>query len=69
VILTDHEYTILHLLRSHKFEEDARCAIKEKYPFSHAANLTLDSQATTKEEIEKLMKDEGTEGVQEGRKA
>jgi len=28
VILTDHEYTILSLLRSHKFGEDARIAVK-----------------------------------------
>ena len=43
VILTDHEYTILSLLRSHKFEDDAAIAVKAKYPFSHAANLTVDS--------------------------
>lgn len=28
VILTDHEYTILSLLRSHKFEDDAKIAVK-----------------------------------------
>ena len=28
VILTDHTYTILSLLRSHKFEENARIAVK-----------------------------------------
>ena len=28
VILTDHEYTILSLLRSHKFEENATIAVK-----------------------------------------
>lgn len=43
VILTDHEYTILSLLRSHKFEDDANIAVKAKYPFSHAANMTVDS--------------------------
>jgi predicted ribosome quality control (RQC) complex YloA/Tae2 family protein len=57
VILTDHEYTILHLLRSHKFEDDARCAIREKYPFSHAANLTMDSIVTDPEEVKKLIAD------------
>ena len=43
IILTDSTYTILSLLRSHKFEEDARIAVKQVYPFTHAANLTLDS--------------------------
>jgi len=28
IILTDSSYTILSLLRSHKFEEDARIAVK-----------------------------------------
>ena len=28
VILTDHEYTTLSLLRSHKFDEEARIAVK-----------------------------------------
>mmetsp|Transcript_66499 Transcript_66499/g.92088 ORF Transcript_66499/g.92088 Transcript_66499/m.92088 type:complete len:105 (+) Transcript_66499:263-577(+) len=53
VILTDSDYTILSLLRSHKFEENARCAVKEKYPFSHAANLTIDSITLDKEQIQK----------------
>ena len=43
VILTDHEYTILSLLRSHKFEDETSISVKSKYPFSHAANLTVDS--------------------------
>lgn len=43
VILTDHDYTILSLLRSHKFEDDATIAVKAKYPFSHAANMTVDT--------------------------
>ena len=51
VILTDHSYTILSLLRSHKFEENARIAVKQEYPFTHAANLTLDSISTDREEI------------------
>ena len=53
--MTDHEYTILSLLRSHKFEENARIAVKQKYPFTHAANLTLDSITTNKEEIKALI--------------
>ena len=51
VILTDHSYLILSLLRSHKFEENARIAVQQEYPFTHAANLTLDSITTDREEI------------------
>jgi len=43
VILTDHEYTILSLLRSHKFDETAKIGIREKYPFTAAAGMTIDS--------------------------
>ena len=55
VILTDSTYTILSLLRSHKFEEDARIAVKQAYPFTHAANLTLDSIVTDRSEIKKIL--------------
>ena len=55
VILTDHEYTILSLLRSHKFEENARIAVHQVYPFTHAANLTLDSITTDKEKIKEII--------------
>ena len=55
VILTDYEYTILSLLRSHKFDEDARIAVKQKYPFGHAANLTVDSIITDREEIKTIL--------------
>ena len=65
VILTDHEYTILSLLRSYTLDakqpdaaagagDDAaegpvRCAVREKYPFSQAAYLTEDSILTDPE--------------------
>ena len=55
IILTDHEYTILSLLRIHKFEDDAAIAVKQKYPFSHAANLTIDSINLEPEKIKELM--------------
>jgi predicted ribosome quality control (RQC) complex YloA/Tae2 family protein len=29
VILTDHEYCILSLLRSHKFDEESKIAVKQ----------------------------------------
>ena len=52
IILTDHNYTILSLLRTYTLDgqpkdEDGegpvRCAVKERYPFSAAANLTEDN--------------------------
>jgi predicted ribosome quality control (RQC) complex YloA/Tae2 family protein len=43
VILTDHQYTILSLLRSHKFDETSKIQIKEKYPFTSAANQNIDT--------------------------
>ena len=46
IILTDHEYNILTLLRTHKYDEDTKCAVKEKYPFTHAANCTIDTIVT-----------------------
>jgi len=55
VILTDHEYTILSLLRSHKFEEDARIAVHQQYPFTHAANLTIDSITTDRDQIKQFI--------------
>ena len=46
IILTDDNYVVLSLLRSHTFDETSkahgdgpvRCTIKEKYPFTVAAN-------------------------------
>lgn len=55
VILTDHEYTILSLLRSHKFEENATIAVKQKYPFSHAANMNVDSITLERNKIKEFM--------------
>jgi hypothetical protein len=66
--LTDENYTILSLLRSYtldgaptKDENDdgpARCAVKEKYPFSAAANLTEDSIITDPVEIKKIINEQ-----------
>jgi hypothetical protein len=55
VILTDHEYTILSLLRSHKFDETAKIQIREKYPFTAAAGMTIDSITTDAETIKKFI--------------
>lgn len=33
---------ILSLLRVHKFDEDAKCAVREKYPFTESAGMSID---------------------------
>jgi hypothetical protein len=53
--LTDHEYTILSLLRVHKFDENAKAAVREKYPFSHAAGMTEDSIIVDPEQVIKFI--------------
>ena len=55
MILTDHEYTILSLLRSHKFDETAKIQIREKYPFTAAAGMTIDTITTDIESIKKFI--------------
>ena len=64
IILTDHEYTILSLLRSYTLDGapaegeeggPARCAVREKYPFSSAAYLTEDNIVIDPEEVKKLI--------------
>ena len=44
--MTDYEYTILSLLRSHKFDETSKIQIREKYPFTSAANQTIENITT-----------------------
>ena len=68
IILTDENYTILSLLRSYTLdngpvkdengEGPARCAVKEKYPFSAAANLTEDNIITDPDQIKKIIDDQ-----------
>lgn len=66
IILTDENYVILSLLRSHTFDEaqkangdgPIRCSIKEKYPFSAAANQTEDNINIDPESIAKLIDDQ-----------
>ena len=49
---------ILSVLRSHKFEENAKIAVKEKYPFSHSASITIDTIMKDREEIRKVIEGE-----------
>lgn len=58
MILTDHEYTILSLLRSHKFDETSKIQIREKYPFTAAAGMTIDSIFTSTDDIKKFIEGE-----------
>ena len=51
IILTDHEYTVLALLRSHRFDENIKIAVKEKYPFELAANQNVDNVIDEEEKI------------------
>lgn len=68
IILTDENYTILSLLRSYTLdggpvadengEGPARCAVKEKYPFSAAANMTEDNIITDADQIKQIIDDQ-----------
>lgn len=58
VILTDCEYTILSLLRSHKFDETSKIQIREKYPFTAAAGMNIDSIFIQPEDIKKFIEGE-----------
>jgi hypothetical protein len=49
----------LSVLRSHKFEENAKIAVKEKYPFSHAASMNIENITTDRDQIKAFI--EGTE--------
>jgi predicted ribosome quality control (RQC) complex YloA/Tae2 family protein len=55
LILTDHEYKIISLLRTHRYDEDTRCAVGEPYPFTFAANLNLDSIVKNKVELDVML--------------
>jgi len=72
LILTDGNYTILALLRIHKFDEKVKCAVKEKYPFAQAAHLTIEDFAKLKlteenlgEEYKKALEQRGNEGEED----
>jgi predicted ribosome quality control (RQC) complex YloA/Tae2 family protein len=74
IILTDYEYNILSLLRTHKYDDSTKCAVKEKYPFTHAANLTVDSIVTEEENVRAIIakslevQEESTEGGKKKKK-
>lgn len=57
LILTDHKYNIISLLRTHRYDEDTRCAVGEAYPFTFAANLSLDSIVKDKSGIEQMLQE------------
>lgn len=55
VILTDNEYTILSLLRSHKYSSDDSASVKSIYPFSQAAGITIDQIVTDPSAVRSLL--------------
>lgn len=69
IILTDENYVVLSLLRSHTFDEatktngdgPVRCTIKEKYPFTVAANQTEDNIIVDPAVITKIIDDQAKE--------
>jgi len=58
LILTDGQYKILALIRSHEFNEEIKTAVGETYPFEQAANLKLESFRTDSEHINDLINQE-----------
>lgn len=43
IVLTDKNYVVIQLLRSHEFSDDARTALHEVYPMAHSAKISMDS--------------------------
>eukprot|EP00743_Colponemidia_sp_Colp-15_P002602 GILK01002819.1.p1 GENE.GILK01002819.1~~GILK01002819.1.p1 ORF type:complete len:241 (-),score=36.35 GILK01002819.1:515-1237(-) len=58
LILTDANYNILTLLRTHKFEEDVRVAVHQRYPFEHSASESTLPQLTYEQVQQVLDKDD-----------
>lgn len=53
IILTDHEMTILNILRAHTEGEAQRFAVREKYPHDRARETVLPSLDEIKALLEK----------------
>ena len=65
IILTDHEYIILNLLRKHEYDDENKCAVKEKYPFSAAAGGSIDNIVTDVDKVKAFVtqaKNQAAEG-------
>ncbi|KRX01107.1 hypothetical protein PPERSA_08208 [Pseudocohnilembus persalinus] len=54
IILTDSDFVIIQLIRSHEFSETVKTAVGEKYPFDLAANLYLEKFDISEDNIRKL---------------
>lgn len=68
LILTDNNYVIITLLRTHKFDENVKCAAKEVYPFTHAANMQFKpfkELGMTEETLKALYSQKAEEKVEE----
>ncbi|TMW64489.1 hypothetical protein Poli38472_011369 [Pythium oligandrum] len=55
IILTDENYTILSLLRTHKFDENVKMAVRQEYPVSVLDNKAATAGISTPAELIKVM--------------
>lgn len=55
IILTDKEFVILQLIRSHQFNENVKTAVNEKYPFEFAANLYLEKFSFDEDKVKEIL--------------
>lgn len=55
IILTDQNYKILQCIRSHEFNDKAKTAVGEVYPFEHAANIYLENIDISPPALDKLI--------------
>ncbi len=59
IILTDHEYRIMNLLRTHQYDESVKVAVREIYPITYAAGTDsrsyLGSEDSVKSQSEALV--------------
>ena len=55
IILTDQNYKILQCIRSHEFNDKAKTAVGEVYPFEHAANIYLQNIDISPPALDKII--------------
>ena len=59
IILTDHEYRIMNLLRTHQYDESVKVAVREIYPIAYAAGTDssryLDTEDSIKSQCDALV--------------
>lgn len=63
MILTDKDYTIIQLMRTHEYTADVKTAIGETYPFTYAAKMNIESFDLSTERFEELAKEDEKEVI------